>query len=174
MHYSNALLSELFTRDGSGTLVTAQSWEHVRKATIDDVNGILELITPLQENGTLAERSAEQLELDIENFVIAEREGMVIACAALFVDESDPEVAEIACVVTHPEYQGKGRAATLVRQLETNAKAKNVNTLLLLTTRTAHWFIELGYSQSSIDALSQSRKHKYNEQRASKVFVKTL
>lgn len=172
----NALLRELFTRDGGGTLVTAERWEHLRAATIHDVNGIIKLIEPLQNNGTLAPRTREQLELDIEHFVVCEREGMVIACAALFADSASNAdvVGEIACVVTHPDYRGQGRAGDLITHLENKARIQNVNALMLFSTRAAHWFIERGYSEKTMDSVPAPKKIDYDKRRNSKVFVKQL
>ena len=97
----DALLRELFTVDGAGTLITSERFENLRDASISDVGGIIELIEPLQRDGTLVQRSKEQLELDINQFIVLERDGKVVACAALFtsIDNSN---AEIACLVTHP------------------------------------------------------------------------
>jgi len=176
----NALLRELFTRDGGGTLITAERWEHLRTASIQDVNGIINLISPLQDNGSLALRTREQLELDIEHFVVCEREGMVIACAALYTDarasgeQMSETVGEIACVVTHPEYQGQGRAGDLIAHLEDKARAQQVNTLMLFSTTAAHWFIERGYSEQSLEDMPTPRKIAYDDKRNSKVFTKQL
>ncbi|MDH3901197.1 MAG: amino-acid N-acetyltransferase, partial [Gammaproteobacteria bacterium] len=75
-----ALLLELFTRDGNGTLITAEIYEGLREAVIDDVGGILELIKPLEEAGILVRRSRECLEMEIDHFLVIERDGTVIAC----------------------------------------------------------------------------------------------
>ena len=172
----NALLRELFTRDGGGTLVTAERWENLRPAGIQDVNGIIRLIAPLQETGALAARTREQLEIDIDNFVVCVREGMVIACAALFTSalNSPDALGEIACVVTHPDYQGQGRAGDLIAHLEHKAAAMNVRTLILFSTKAGHWFIERGYEESSPDKMPMPRKITYDIKRKSKVFVKKL
>ncbi len=178
----NALMRELFTIDGGGTLVTAKRWEHLRAAGIQDVNGIIELIEPLQNNGTLATRTREQLEIDIEQFVVCEREGMVIACAALFAstdsgtdsDRAANGLGEIACVVTHPDYRGQGRAGDLIAHLEAKAKSLNLSTLMLLSTRAAHWFIERGYEEKSAADMPATRKIAYDSKRNSKMFVKQL
>ena len=172
----NALLRELFTRDGGGTLITAEKWENLRQAGIQDVNGIIELIAPLQDNGTLATRTREQLEIDIEHFVVCEREGMVIACAALFSDSTneDAGLGEIACVVTHPDYRGQGRAGSLIAHLENKAKLQNLSTLMLLSTRAAHWFIERGYQETPVGSMPTPRKLSYDDKRNSKVFIKHL
>jgi len=169
----NALLRELFTRDGGGTLVTAGRWEHLRAATIQDVNGIIKLIAPLQDNGTLALRTREQLELDINHFVVCEREGMVIACAAMFADTQEA-LGEIACVVTHPDYQGQGRAGDLITHLESKARALGLKTIMLFSTNAAHWFIERGYSERALEDTPTPRKIAYDDKRNSKVFAKQL
>jgi len=169
----NALMRELFTRDGGGTLITAERWENLRTANNQDVNGILELIEPLQENGTLAARTREQVVLDIDNFVVCERDGMVIACAALFTELEEP-VGEIACVVTHPDYRGEGRAGDLINHLENTARGRHIKTLMLLSTRAAHWFIERGYAEKSADSMPTPSKISYDARRNSKLFVKSL
>lgn len=169
----NALLCELFTRDGSGTMVTASRWEHIRPATIKDVGGIIELIEPLQINGTLVSRSREQLELDIEQFVVSERDGTVVACAAMYPDKPSNAV-EIACIATHPRYRGEGRADQLLAHLETQARDMGYLHARLLSTRTGHWFVERGYVELPADNLPPGRRASYNQQRNSKVYQKSL
>lgn len=170
---SNALLRELFTRDGSGTLITAERWEHIRPATISDVGGIIELITPLQANGTLVSRSREALELDIDHFVVSERDGTIVSCAAMYV-EDDSSTAEIACIATHPDYRGQGRADQLLTHLEEQARRKRCQKARILSTHTGHWFIARGYSETSLDDLPASRRASYNQARNSKIYQKAL
>ncbi|MFK7852626.1 MAG: amino-acid N-acetyltransferase [Granulosicoccus sp.] len=169
----NALLKELFTRDGAGTLITAERWEHIRPASIQDVGGIIELIEPLQTDGSLVHRSREQLELDIEHFFVSERDGMVVACAALYT-EQETLTAEIACIATHPDYQGEGRADQLLTHLEEQAKQSGLKHARLLSTHTGHWFVERGYQEKVLDDLPLFRRASYNQQRNSKIYQKTL
>ncbi len=172
-HKPDALLSELFTRDGSGTLITAERWESVRPASINDLGGIMALVAPLQDEGALASRSREQLELDIADFVVSERDGTVVACAALYLLD-DGNTAEIGCVATHPDYRGEGRADAIVSQLEARAKRQGCAEVFLLSTRAGHWFIERGYTETGETALPPQRRDTYNRQRSSKVYVKSL
>ena len=169
----NALLCELFTRDGSGTMITATSWEHIRPASIQDVGGIIELIEPLQANGTLINRSREQLELDIERFVISERDGMVVACAAMYPDKASQSI-EIACIATHPSYRGEGRADQLITHIELRARQEGYQLARVLSTRTGHWFVERGYVEVAPDTLPPTRRAGYNQQRNSKIYQKVL
>lgn len=168
-----ALLRELFTHDGSGTLITRRPWEQSRRARIDDVGGILELIQPLEEEGVLLKRSREMLEAEIERFRLLERDGRIIACAALYPCPPD-DCGEIACIVSHPDYRGESRGRRLLTELEKEARGLGLNRVFVLTTQTAHWFIEQGFEESSRDALPQQRRDLYNLQRNSKVFFKNL
>jgi len=169
----DALLSELFTRDGSGTMITAERWEHIRTATIADVGGIIQLITPLQTTGTLVTRSREELELDIEHFVVSERDGMIVACAALYLDP-ESSTAEIACIATHSAYRGEGRADQLLAHLEQQAKEAQYTVTRILSTRTGHWFVARGYVETRPDDLPPARLASYNHQRNSKIYCKDL
>jgi len=166
-----ALLTELFTRDGSGTLIYAGFYEHLRKAKIDDVAGILDLISPLEDAGILVRRSRELLETEIQNFHVMEKDGSIIACAAIY---PYGETAELSCVVTHPDYRNGGRAAALLEQMENIARKERIKKLFLLTTQTAHWFIEQGFSEGKIEDLPIGKQELYNYQRKSKIFIKSL
>jgi len=168
-----ALLTELFTRDGCGTLVDQGQFEQVREAQIEDVGGLLELIRPLEEQGILVRRSRDLLEREIGQFSIVERDGLIIACAALY---SFPEQAtgELACLAVHPDYRHGGHGDVLLHRIEQRARALQLESLFVLTTRTAHWFQERGFQACTLQQLPNEKASLYNFQRNSKVFRKTL
>ncbi|RRJ83474.1 amino-acid N-acetyltransferase [Aestuariirhabdus litorea] len=168
-----ALLQELFTRDGAGTLVTQQGYEETRQATIEDVGGILELIQPLEEQGVLVRRSRKQLEQEIDLFTVIERDGMIIGCASLH-PFTDVRCAELACVAIHPDYRQGSRGDLLLEYAEEFARRQGIERLFVLTTRTAHWFVERGFGEIPVEQLPEAKKQIYNLQRNSKVFEKQL
>ena len=168
-----ALLLELFTRDGIGTLLSADLFEDVRPATIEDVGGILELIAPLEQQGVLVRRSRERLETEIGRFMVSERDGAVIGCSALYPFISD-RVGELACLAVHPDYRRGGRAEALLQHVEKQARRAGLERIFVLTTHTAHWFQERGFVPSHLEDLPVQRRALYNYQRNSKVFIKTL
>ena len=167
-----ALLEELFTRDGSGTLISHDPYEEIRHANIDDVVGLIELLTPLEEQGILVSRSRERLEQEIDNYSVIERDGMILGCAALY--PLNDNSAEVACVAVHPEYRNGSRGADLLAFLEQQARSHGLHKLFVLTTRTAHWFVEQGFAEVDASALPKARQEKYHNGRNSKVFQKTL
>jgi amino-acid N-acetyltransferase len=168
-----SLLLELFTRDGIGTLISSDPFEDVRQATINDVGGVLELIAPLEEEGILVRREREKLEMEIEHFTLVERDGTVIACSALYPFAGE-DCGELACLAVHPEYRKQHRGDDLLEYIERQAKGLGIRRLFVLTTRTAHWFLERGFCPASIDDLPVTKKQLYNYQRRSKVFIKQL
>ncbi len=170
---NGALLAELFSRDGNGTLVAQEQFETIREATIEDIGGLMELIRPLEEQGILVRRSREVLERDINHFSLIEREGMIIACAALY-PIVDSDAGELACLAVSPEYRHDHKGDSLLSRIEQRARQQGIKTLFVLTTKTAHWFLERGFQTSSVDRLPTARASLYNFQRNSKVFEKVL
>ena len=170
---NGALLLELFTRDGVGTMLAGDSYEDLRAAHIDDVGGILALIRPLEQTGVLVRRSRERLEVEIDRFVVLERDGTIIGCAALypFIEE---QIGELACVVIHEDYRNSGRADMLLSYIEKQASRLGLQQLFVLTTQTAHWFRERGFEPTELHNLPVARQKLYNIQRRSKVFSKTI
>ncbi len=168
-----ALLEELFTHDGNGTLVAKDDYEQTRSASIDDVGGILELIEPLEREGVLVKRSRELLENEIRQFRIIERDGRIIACAALY-PFPDENCGEVACIVSHPDYRGGHRGQRLLQEIEREARSLGLDRVFVLTTQTAHWFLEQGFEERSRDVLPAQKQALYNLQRNSKVFFKSL
>jgi len=168
-----ALLMELFTHEGVGTMVSRQSVELLRNATIDDVGGILQLIEPLEQEGVLVHRPRELLEQEIDRFIVSELDGRVIGCVALY-PFSETQAAEMACLVVHPDFRDGGRGEALMAAAEEAAREQGLKRLFVLTTRTAHWFIERGFAACTPEDLPSARKEMYNWQRRSKVFFKEL
>ncbi len=168
-----ALLLELFTRDGVGTLIAGDVYEDMRAATIDDVAGILELIAPLEEEGVLVRRSRERLETEIGHFTVMERDGMVIGCAALYPYAKEG-VGELAGLAVHPGSRDAGGGEALLGGIERRAKQAKIKRLFVLTTHTPHWFQERAFKAGDIKDLPVARQALYNYQRNSKVFIKKL
>ncbi len=170
---NGALLLELYTRDGVGSMITAEQFERLRAATEEDISGILDLIRPLEEKGILIKRSREQLELEINNFHIITRDGEIIACVALNATD-DPNTSELACLAVNPQYRHGNRGDKLLKHLEQLAKTRGNTRLLVLTTQTTDWFRERGFQLGEIADLPQHKKSLYNYQRNSQILFKIL
>lgn len=166
-----ALLLELFSHDGIGTLISSTPFEALRPADLNDIGGILELIKPLEQQGKLAKRSRERIEMEISDYIVLERDGLIIGCLALHADEAG-RFGAIACLAVHPDYQGSARGQRMFDHICQKAKQLKLKKLFVLSTQTAHWFIERGFQPTTIESLPASLKALYNPERNSKVLCK--
>jgi len=172
-HHDGALLLELFTRDGIGTMIAAAPLANIRSATIDDVGGILAIIEPLEDQGVLVRRSRERLEMEIERFVVAEHNDVIIGCAALYAFPDD-RTGELAALAVHPDFRREGFGETLLDEIEQRARKLKLQRLFVLTTRTSGWFVERGFVESEPSRLPKQKRDLYNWQRRSLVYEKAL
>lgn len=172
-HTEGAILKELFTHNGIGCMISQESLQLLRKARIEDVGGILQLIEPLEAEGILVRRNRELLEIEIERFLILEHDGMMIGCAALYPFQ-DENACELACLAVHSDYQNRGHGGLLLKQIEAETVSQGHQKIFVLTTHTAHWFIEHGFKETKLTELPKTKQGLYNYQRRSKVFMKNL
>lgn len=172
-HDHDALLGELFTRDGVGTMITQHRYEQLRPAELGDVAGLLGLLEPLERRGMLVARSRERLEHEIEDYIVIERDGMVIGCAALHTF-GEERLGELACVAVHDDYRGGKRGELLLAEIERRARRRGLDSLFVLTTHTTHWFFEHGFRLEEIDVLPPLKRDAYNHARKSKILIKPL
>lgn len=167
------ILAELFTHDGVGTMIAAENMESMREATADDVGGVIKLLEPLEDDGTLVKRPREKIEREINHFTVLEHDGVIYGCAALY-QFPGTRIGEMAALTVHADYQSYGDGERLLRRIEARARAAGLNKLFVLTTRTAHWFMKRGFAMASIESLPLERQKLYNWQRKSQILIKNL
>ncbi len=147
--------------------------QNLRDARIEDVGAILQLIGPLEADGTLVRRNRELLEMEIDRFVVVEHDRMIVGCAALYPFPDD-KAGELACLTVHPDYRSAGCGDALLKRIEAKARSQGSKKLFVLTTRTAHWFVERGFLETDVEELPKAKQGLYNYRRRSKVFVKNI
>ena len=168
-----AILQEIFTHDGIGTMVVDEKLESLHEATADDVGGILQLIEPFERDGTLVRRARTEIERDIANYTVIAHDGVIFGCAALY-PYPEARTAELAALTVSPEVQGQGDGERILKRVEQRARAQGLDSIFVLTTRTMHWFIKRGFAAVDPDWLPEARKRKYNWDRRAQVLVKKL
>jgi len=172
-HTDGAVLKELFSDDGIGTMVVESTLNTLRDAGIEDIGGILELLRPLEESGVLVRRNRELLEQEIDRFVVLEHDHRIVGCAALY-PFPDEAAAELACLAVESQSRDRGYGEAILNHMISIAQSQKMKKLFVLTTRTAHWFIERGFNEADVSALPAQKKSLYNWQRKSKVFVRKI
>jgi amino-acid N-acetyltransferase len=176
-----ALLLELYSRDGVGVMISNDFYEGLRPAQASDLQGIEDLLSPLVEKGVLVRRTPQQLLDELPYFTVLERESKLLACATVKPLGRGPageSVAEVAAFCVHPDYRGGGKGDSLLEYLESDARAKGIQRLVLLTTRTAEWFEQRGFvwagQAHASDLLPESRRGKVDPSRNSQLYTKTM
>lgn len=172
-HIDGALLQELFTRDGVGTLISSAPYEICRAATLNDIGGILELIKPLEQKGILAKRSREKIEMQIGDYIILERDGLIIGCTALHINKIE-NCAVLACLAVHSSYRDSARGQRLFSTALNIAEKHSLKTLFVLSTQTVQWFIERDFTICEWTNVPDFLKALYNPQRNAKILFKSL
>ncbi|MBC8954062.1 amino-acid N-acetyltransferase [Xenorhabdus sp. PB62.4] len=170
---NGSLIQELFSREGIGTQIVMERSEQIRRANINDIGGILELIRPLEQQGILVRRSREQLEMEVDKFMLIELDNVTIACAALY-PYPDEKIGEMACVAVHPDYRNSSRGEILLNSIINQAKQIGLEKIFVLTTRSIHWFQERGFEPAGIETLPVEKQALYNYQRCSKILMLNL
>ena len=168
-----ALLLEVFTHDGVGTMVVDEKLESLGEASADDVGGILQLIEPFERDGTLVRRERTEIERDIANYTVIEHDGIIFGCVALY-PYAEERTGEMAALTVSPLSQNQGDGERLLKRVEQRARQGGLDSIFVLTTRTMHWFIKRGFVSVDPEWLPEARKRKYNWDRRSQVLVKKL
>ena len=171
-----ALLRELYTRDGAGTLISRDIYEGIRSATSSDIDSLVSLIAPLEIDGTLLARPRPKLLEEVKRgcFYVLSRDDLPIACASLKRLDAAGTLAELGCLVVAQKYRRQSKGDALLSYLERVAIAAGVQKLFALSTKTMHWFIERGFSQVSLASLPRERQAIYDNLRRPKIYCKTL
>lgn len=168
-----ALLMEIYMHDGIGTMVVDEKLESLREATADDIGGILKLIEPFEQDGTLVKRDRTEIERDIASYTVLEHDGVIFGCAALYPYPA-ARTGEMAALTVSDQSQGQGDGEKILRRIEQQARTLGLASIFVLTTRTMHWFLKRGFETVDPSWLPEARVRKYNWNRKSVVLVKKL
>jgi amino-acid N-acetyltransferase len=167
-----AVLKELFSNLGVGTMVFTDEYESIQPLRSRDLPDILRIMEPLMESGILIRRTAEQIQEKKEDYVVFEIDGSVHACGALH-DWGEGQ-GEIAAVASDPLYSGMNLGRRIVGYLIEKARKRGMNRAFVLTTATQDWFETLGFCEARPDSLPEKKRQVYDQSRKSKVYALEL
>jgi amino-acid N-acetyltransferase len=169
---SGAVLRELFSNRGSGTMIYADDYESIRPLKTKDIADILRIMEPLMKQGVLIRRNSQDIQEKKEDYAVFEIDSSVHACGALH-DWGEGQ-GEIAAVATDPAYTEMGLGRRIVRCLIDRAEKQGLSRVFVLTTQTQDWFESLGFREDSVKNLPERKQKNYDRSRKSKVFVLDL
>ncbi len=167
-----SILQEVFSSLGGGTMIYSNKYFSIRNAKVKDVPDLLKLMQHYVKKGILLERTEEEITLAINDYFVYEVDGRIHGCGALHTIEEG--IGEVAAIAVDKTYRSKGIGRDMLEFIIDEASKLKLHTLFILTTQTADWFFEFGFSISDVTALPQSKSINYNTDRNSKVLVKEL
>jgi len=163
-----AVLKELFSNLGAGTMVYADEYESIRALRSQDIPDILRLMEPLMQQGYLIRRSPEDIQDKKDDYAVFEIDGRIHACGALH--DWGENQGEIAALATDSGYSDLGMGRRIVRYFTDRAQKAGMRRVFVLTTRTHDWFESLGFRESTVESLPSRKRDTYDLSRNSKVF----
>ena len=167
-----AILKELFSNLGAGTMVYANEYEAIRGIKSRDIPDMLRIMEPLMQQGVLIRRKAEDIRNKKEDYAVFEIDAKIHACGALH--EWGEGQGEIAAIATDADYAAMGLGSRIVRFLIEKAKRQNLKRVFVLTTTTQDWFESLGFNEAQVETLPKKKLNLYDRSRNSKVFALDL
>ena len=167
-----AILRELFSNLGAGTMLYADEYESIRPLKNAEIPDILRIMEPLMQQGILIRRNADIIHEKQEDYAVFEIDGSIHACGALH-DWGESQ-GEIAAIATDTAYADMGLGRRIVRYLIDRAAKQGLRRVFVLTTHTHDWFEFLGFKEVPVESLPEQRRKIYDHARKSKVFALEL
>jgi len=115
----------------------------VRRARMSDVDKIYQQVSFWADKGEILPRTRDNIIYDIQNFVVAEVDGNVVACASLYIYQT--ALAEIRSVVVDEEMHRQGQGEALVQYLLDFAQQMELQQIIVLTY-IPQYFSRLGFT----------------------------
>jgi amino-acid N-acetyltransferase len=169
------LVDELFSNEGVGTMVHADSYRVIRALSTEDIPELLGMIGRSVRRSFLVPRNYEEIESRIEDYRVMLIDDNVVGCVALHQYPQD-QCAEIACLYVKQSHESRGYGADLVRHAEQRAAEKRIPRVFALTNRAVVFFRDrMAYVEVSPSTLPSERRAVLEQSgRGSLVFEKWL
>jgi amino-acid N-acetyltransferase len=170
-----ALLTEIFSNEGIGTMIYANEYQAVRRAMKKDVRAIRNLIRESVEQEELVKRTRQDIISHIGDYYVFQIDANIVGCVALHIQPGG-ELAELACLSVSSANENMGIGQKLMLFAENAAREKGVKSIFLLSTRAFNYFQQKGgYKEGTRNDLPPGRREKYqSSKRNSKVMIKSL
>lgn len=170
-----ALLTELFSNDGVGTMVYANEYQQIRKALKKDIRSLLLLTKNSVASAELVKRTRAEIERRIGDYYLFEIDRNPVGCVALHVD-AEQRKGELAFLFVAPSHENQGIGSKLVKFVEEKAREQGLAELVTLSTQAFTWFqSKAGFTEGTVEDLPPSRRERYDASgRNSKVLLKKL
>ncbi len=170
---NEALLTEIFSNDGVGTMIFSNDYQQIRRIYKKDVRNVMSLIRESVDNEELIHRTRADIVARIEDYWVLEIDRRLVGCVALHAFPEEAK-AELACLYVARGMENQGHGRKLMAFVENLAREKNYGQIFALSTRAFNYLQQKGgFVESTAEELPVSRREKYEASgRNSKILVK--
>jgi amino-acid N-acetyltransferase len=171
-----ALLNEIFSNDGIGTMIYANEYTAIRRAMKKDVRSIMGLIRESVANAELARRTRQDIVQNINDYYVFEMDRNIVGCVALQILQQEPKVAEMGCLFVSDTHENQGIGRKLMLFAENRARELGIRKLFALSTQAFNYLQNKGgFREAAPSDLPAQRRHAYDQSgRNSKILCKDL
>lgn len=172
---NEALLTEIFSNEGFGTMVYSNEYQQIRRIFKKDVRGVMTLIRQSVKNEELVRRSRSEILEHLEDYWVLEIDRNPVACVALHLYPEEG-CGELACLHVSKSHENQGYGRKLMAFVETQARERGVGRIFALSTQAYNFFQQKGgFVEVGAEALPPGRRAKYQESgRNSKIMMKKV
>lgn len=173
--HRGVLLDELFSEEGVGAMVHADSYREIRPLNVDDIPELLSMIARCVADAKLVERTYESIHARLDSYYVYTLDDTIVGCVALYPFEQE-HCAELGCLFIKKNYEGHGYGRAMCRFIEDKARAMGFDWIFAISQSAVDYFRDrLGYAQLSRDVLPHSRRAALEASgRSSAVFGRNL
>ena len=170
-----ALLGELFSNEGVGTMIFADAYQQIRGARKSDIPAILSMIQQAVSDQELVARNRQQIRERLPDYFVLEVDGNLLGIVAVHF-WTEEKLAEIGCLYIRKSHEGQGYGMRLVSFAERRARELQAGKIFALSTQAYDYFeTKLGYANWTVEALPAARRVQSERSgRNSRVMVKAL
>jgi len=172
---NEALLTEVFSAEGIGTMVYSNEYQQIRRIFKKDVRSVMSLIRQSVNSEELIRRTRAEIIQHIEDYWVLEIDRTLIGCVAMHC-YTEQKAAELACMYVSKSHGGQGYGRKLMAFVDAMAAEKGMQKIFALSTQAFAYFQQKGgYQEAMPDILPPARREKYDASgRNSKILVKSV
>jgi amino-acid N-acetyltransferase len=172
---NEALLAEIFSNGGVGTMVYSNEYEQIRHLYKKDIREVMALIQQSIRSEELVRRTRAEILAGIADYWVLEIDRHIVGCVAMY-PYPDHKMAELACLYVNRSNENQGLGRKLISFVETLARERGFSKLVALSTQAFVYLQQKGgFVEAGPEILPPARRAKYEASgRNSRILLKNL
>lgn len=153
------LVDELFSEEGVGTMVHADTYREIRPLREMDIPELLSMIGRSVQKADLIERTYEDVSQRLSEYYVLTLDDTIVGSVAVHLYPAD-KAAEVACLYIKNRHEGLGYGRALVAFAETRARTAGMENVFAVSKSAVEFFRDrMHYAEWPRELLPARRLH---------------